>query len=78
MTWPAAFITIILLQWSARIKVSPARLDESSASRLAPQVALGLFDHPYTDEVHEAAAMRGRGYLAGANRSERSLVLLKK
>src|ERR1700687_5439722 len=57
---------------------SQARLDESVRRVLRLKFALGLFDHPYTDEVHEAAAMlRPEAISLARTAAERSLVLLK-
>ena len=59
-------------------QVSQARLDESVRRVLRLKFALGLFDHPYTDEVHEAAAMlRPEAISLARTAAERSLVLLK-
>jgi beta-glucosidase len=59
-------------------QVSQARLDESVRRVLRLKFALGLFDHPYTDEFHEAAAMlRPEAISLARTAAERSLVLLK-
>ena len=59
-------------------QVSPARLDESVRHVLRLKFALGLFDHPYTDEVHEAAAMlRPEAISLARTAAERTFVLLK-
>jgi beta-glucosidase len=59
-------------------QIPQARLDESVRRVLRLKFALGLFDHPYTDEVHEAAAMlRPEAISLARTAAERSLVLLK-
>jgi beta-glucosidase len=59
-------------------QVSQARLDESVRRVLRLKFALGLFDRPYTEEVHEAAAMlRPEAISLARTAAERSLVLLK-
>jgi beta-glucosidase len=59
-------------------QVPLARLDESVRRVLRLKFALGLFDHPYTDETHEAAAMlRPEAISLARTAAERSLVLLK-
>src|SRR5712691_4747265 len=59
-------------------QVSKARLDESVRRVLRLKFALGLLDHPYTDEVREAAAMlRPEAISLARTAAERSLVLLK-
>ncbi len=59
-------------------QIPQARMDESVRRVLRLKFALGLFDHPYTDEVHEAAAMlRPEAISLARTAAERSLVLLK-
>jgi beta-glucosidase len=59
-------------------QIPQARLDESVRRVLRLKFALGLFDHPYTDEIHEAAAMlRPEAISLARTAAERSFVLLK-
>jgi len=59
-------------------EIPQARLDESVRRVLRLKFALGLFDHPYTDEIHEAAAMlRPEAISLARTAAERSFVLLK-
>ena len=59
-------------------QIPQVRLDESVRRVLRLKFALGLFDHPYTDEVHEAAAMlRPEAISLARTAAERSFVLLK-
>jgi beta-glucosidase len=59
-------------------QISQTRLDESVRRVLRLKFALGLFDSPYTDEAHEAAAMlRPEAISLARTAAERSLVLLK-
>jgi beta-glucosidase len=59
-------------------QIPQARLDESVRRVLRLKFALGLFDRPYTDETHEAAAMlRPEAISLARTAAERSLVLLK-
>jgi beta-glucosidase len=59
-------------------QIPQARLDESVRRVLRLKFALGLFDRPYTEEAHEAAAMlRPEAISLARTVAERSLVLLK-
>jgi beta-glucosidase len=59
-------------------QIPQARLDESVRRVLRLKFALGLFDHPYTDETHEAEAMlRPEAISLARIAAERSFVLLK-
>src|ERR1700693_2124368 len=59
-------------------QIPQARLDESVRRVLRLKFALGLFDHPYTEEAHEAVAMlRPEAISLARTVAERSLVLLK-
>jgi beta-glucosidase len=55
-----------------------ANIDEAARRVLRLKFALGLFEHPYADEAHEAEAMlRPESILLARTAAERSLVLLK-
>ncbi len=59
-------------------QVPEAAVDEAVRHVLRMKFALGLFEHPYTDETKEAAAMLHPEYLQLArDAAERSFVLLK-
>ena len=59
-------------------QASTADLDEAVRHVLRMKFALGLFDHPYTDESREAAAMlRPEGVSLAEKAAEQSFVLLK-
>jgi beta-glucosidase len=59
-------------------EVPEASVDEAVRRVLRVKIALGLFEHPYTDESKEASAMLQPESLALARTAaERSLVLLK-
>ena len=59
-------------------QVPLARLDESVRRVLRLKFALGLFDRPYTEEAHEAAAMlRPEPISLARTAAERTFVLLK-
>ena len=59
-------------------QVPQANLDEAVRRVLRFKFALGLFDHPYTDEAHEAEAMlRPESVVLARTAAERSFVLLK-
>jgi len=59
-------------------EVPEAAVDEAVRRILRVKIALGLFEHPYTDESKEAAAMLQPDSLALARiAAERSFVLLK-
>jgi beta-glucosidase len=59
-------------------QIPQARLDESVRRVLRLKFALGLFDRPYTEEAHEAAAMlRPEAISLARTAAERTLVLLK-
>ena len=59
-------------------EVPEAAVDEAVRRILRVKIALGLFEHPYTDESKEAAAMLQPDSLTLARiAAERSLVLLK-
>src|SRR6202140_3372765 len=59
-------------------QIPQVRLDESVRRVLRLKFALGLFDHPYTEEAHEAVAMlRPEAISLARTVAERSLVLLK-
>ena len=58
--------------------VTQAELDEAVRHVLRVKLALGLFEHPYTDESKEAGAMLRPEALEAARRAaERSFVLLR-
>jgi beta-glucosidase len=59
-------------------QVPQANLDEAVRRVLRLKFALGLFDHPYADEAHEAEAMlRPESVTLARSAAERSFVLLK-
>jgi beta-glucosidase len=59
-------------------QVPQANLDEAVRRVLRLKFALGLFDHPYADEAHEADAMlRPESVTLARSAAERSFVLLK-
>jgi beta-glucosidase len=59
-------------------QVPQANLDEAVRRVLRFKFALGLFDHPYADEAHEAEAMlRPESVVLARTAAERSFVLLK-
>jgi len=59
-------------------QVAQAHLDESVGRVLRVKFALGLFEHPYTDETREAEAMlRPESIALARTAAERSFVLLK-
>jgi beta-glucosidase len=59
-------------------QIPQANIDEAVRRVLRLKFALGLFEHPYADEAHEAEAMlRPESILLARTAAERSLVLLK-
>ncbi len=59
-------------------QVPQAKLDEAVRRVLRLKFALGLFDHPYAEEAHEADAMlRPESVTLARTAAERSFVLLK-
>ena len=59
-------------------RISPARLDESVRRVLRVKLALGLLEHPYTDESQESGAMlQPAAVVLAREAAERSFVLLK-
>ena len=59
-------------------QVRQAKLDEAVRRVLRLKFALGLFDHPYAEEAHEADAMlRPESVTLARTAAERSFVLLK-
>ncbi|MGH9537238.1 MAG: beta-glucosidase BglX [Terriglobales bacterium] len=59
-------------------QVPQARLDEAVRDVLRLKFALGLFEHPYVDEAHEAETMlRPKSVALARKAAERSFVLLK-
>jgi beta-glucosidase len=59
-------------------QIAEADVDEAVRRVLRVKFALGLFDHPYADEVHEKEAMlKPEGVVLARTAAEQSFVLLK-